>query len=150
MAKWVYRILAFVCRWGDDYPYEVYVKQLARTFFLRNKAENATMLGFLCWVTVLHFGPNNPHYPLFQFKPEDDEFNYKYDLTIKASVYVWLSEIISSRVVRLLVRWLYRQNISNEAIDDFRRYPHVVPVMVLVTIHVLQNMVFGLIHLDFS
>ncbi|ORX66347.1 hypothetical protein DL89DRAFT_226743 [Linderina pennispora] len=150
MAKWVYRIQAFVCRWGDDYPYEVYAKQLARTFFLRNKAENATMLGFLCWVTVLHFGPNSPHYPFFQFKPEDDEFNYKYDLTIKASAYVWLSEIIASRVVRFQLRWLYKQNMSNEAVDDFRRYPHVVPVMVLVTIHVLQNVVFGLIHLDFS
>ncbi|KAJ1900835.1 hypothetical protein LPJ66_001217 [Kickxella alabastrina] len=150
MARWVYRCQAFVCRWGDDYPYEIYVKQLGRAFFLRNKAENATMLGFLCWVTVLHFGTNRHHYPHFRFNPSDDEFNYKYGLIVRASVYVWISELMSGRVVRCLFRWIYNHNISSEAVDDFRRYPHVVPVMVLVTIHVLQNILFGMIHLDFS
>ncbi|KAJ1965568.1 hypothetical protein GGI12_000666 [Dipsacomyces acuminosporus] len=150
MAKWVYRVMAYFGRWGDDYPYEVYAKQLGRTFFLRNKAENATMLGFLFWVTILHFGPNSRHYPYFLFKSKDDEFDYSYSLTIRASIYVWVSEIISSRIVRCLFRWIYKQDIGSEAVYDFRRYPHVVPVMVLVTIHVLQNILFGLIHLDFS
>ncbi|KAJ2725255.1 hypothetical protein GGI07_001388 [Coemansia sp. Benny D115] len=150
MARWVYRCQAFICRWGDDYPYETYVKQLGRAFFLRNKAENATMLGFLCWVTVLHFGPNSSHYPHFQFKRTDDEFNYKYNLTVRASMYVWICELLSGRVVRCLLRWIYKRNISTEAVQDFCRYKHVVPVMVLVTIHVLQNILFGMIHLDFS
>ncbi|KAJ2787120.1 hypothetical protein GGI15_000996 [Coemansia interrupta] len=150
MARWAYRLQAFLCRWSEDYTYEAYVKQLGRTFFLRNIAENATMLGFLCWVTVLHFGPNQVHYPHFQFKPRDDEFNYKYSLTVRASAYVWASELVASRIVRLLFRWIYSHNISKEAVHDFRRYPHVVPAMVLVTIHVLQNILFGMIKLNFS
>ncbi|KAJ2910431.1 hypothetical protein GGI21_000879 [Coemansia aciculifera] len=150
MARWVYRIMAFCCRWGDDYPYETYVRQISRTFFLRNKAENATMLGFLCWLTVLHFGPNRRHYPYFQFEPENDEFKYEYSLTLRASIYVWISELLSCLVVRSLFRWMYKQDTGEETVLDFRRYPHVVPVMVLVTIHVLQNILFGMIHLDFS
>ncbi|KAJ2574259.1 hypothetical protein GGH95_003933, partial [Coemansia sp. RSA 1836] len=150
MARWVYRIMAFCCRWGDDYPYETYVRQISRTFFLRNKAENATMLGFLCWLTVLHFGPNRKHYPYFQFEPENDEFKYEYSLTLRASIYVWISELLSCLVVRSLFRWMYKQDTGEETVLDFRRYPHVVPVMVLVTIHVLQNILFGMIHLDFS
>ncbi|KAJ1642620.1 hypothetical protein LPJ64_005551 [Coemansia asiatica] len=150
MARWVYRLMAFCCRWSDDYTYEMYVKQLGRTFFLRNLAENATMLGFLCWVTVLHFGPNRLHYPHFQFKPLDDEFNYKYSLTVRASIYVWVSELVASRIVRFLFRSIYKHDISAEAVHDFRRYPHAVPAMVLVTIHVLQNILFGMIRLSFS
>ncbi|KAJ1877271.1 hypothetical protein LPJ57_004032 [Coemansia sp. RSA 486] len=150
MARWVYRLLAFCCRWSDDYTYDMYVKQLGRTFFLRNVAENATMLGFLCWVTVLHFGPNRIHYPHFQFKPRDDEFDYKYSLTVRASAYVWASELVASRIVRFLFRCIYRHDVSAEAVHDFRRYPHAVPAMVLVAIHVLQNILFGMIHLSFS
>ncbi|KAJ2036811.1 hypothetical protein H4S03_003393 [Coemansia sp. S3946] len=150
MAKWVYQVMAYVCGWGEDYPYETYVRQISRTFFLRNKAENATMLGFLCWLTVLHFGVNRKHYPYFQFEPENDEFRYEYSLTLRASIYVWISELLSSFVVRLLFRWIHKQDTGEETVLDFRRYPHVVPVMVLVTIHVLQNILFGMIHLDFS
>ncbi|KAJ2794504.1 hypothetical protein H4S07_006739, partial [Coemansia furcata] len=150
MARWVYRPLAWACGWGEDYTYETYVRQISRTFFLRNKAENATMLGFLCWLTVLHFGPNRRHYPYFQFEPENDEFRYEYSLTLRASIYVWISELLSSLVVRALFRWIHKQDTGEETVLDFRRYPHVVPVMVLVTIHVLQNILFGMIHLDFS
>ncbi|KAJ1820413.1 hypothetical protein LPJ60_003221 [Coemansia sp. RSA 2675] len=150
MAKWVYRIMAYFCGWGEDYPYETYVRQISRTFFLRNKAENATMLGFLCWLTILHFGPNSKHYPYFQFEPENDEFRYEYSLTLRASIYVWISELLSSLIVRSLFRWIHKQDTGEETVLDFRRYPHVVPVMVLVTIHVLQNILFGMIHLDFS
>ncbi|KAI9504043.1 hypothetical protein BX070DRAFT_200992 [Coemansia spiralis] len=150
MASPVYRILASICRWGDDYSYETYVRQLGRAFFLRTKAENATMLGFLCWVTILHFGPNSRHYPYFKFEPKDDEFNYEYGLTMRASIFVWASELAAGRIVRFIFRHAYGLNIGSEAVYDFRRYPHVVPVMVLVTIHVLQNILFGMIHLDFS
>ncbi|KAJ1734786.1 hypothetical protein LPJ61_000895 [Coemansia biformis] len=150
MARWVYRVLAFVCHWGDDYPYEAYARQLGRSFFLRNKAENTTILGFLCWVTILHFGPNRRHYPFFRFEPADGGPSYEYSLTVRASIYAWASEFVASRVVRCLFRWLYGQNISSEAVHDFGRYPHVVSAMVLVTIHVLQNILFGTIHLNFG
>ncbi|KAJ1905823.1 hypothetical protein LPJ81_001711 [Coemansia sp. IMI 209127] len=150
MARPVFRALAFLCRWSDDYTYDTYVRQLGRTFFLRNKAENATMLGFLCWVSVLHFGPNRRHYPYFRFEPKDDEFNYEYSLTIRASVYAWASELAASRVVRFIFRHVYTLDVGSEAVYDFRRYPHVVPVLVLVTVHVLQNILFGMIHLDFA
>ncbi|KAJ2765199.1 hypothetical protein IWQ56_004193 [Coemansia nantahalensis] len=92
MARWVYRLLAFVCRWGDDYSYDAYARQLGRTFFLRNKAENATVLGFLCWVTILHYGPNRRHYPFFRFEPVNGEPSYEYSLTVRGSIYAWASE----------------------------------------------------------
>ncbi|KAJ2843993.1 hypothetical protein GGI22_007027, partial [Coemansia erecta] len=113
-------------------------------------AENATMLGFLCWVSVLHFGPNRRHYPYFRFEPKDDEFNYEYSLTVRASAYAWASELAASRVVRFIFRHAYTLDVGSEAVYDFRRYPHVVPVLVLVTVHVLQNILFGMIHLDFA
>ncbi|KAJ2158300.1 hypothetical protein GGF46_003879 [Coemansia sp. RSA 552] len=145
MARWVYRISAKVCRWGDDYPYDSYARQLGRSFFLRNKAENATILGFLCCASILHFGPNRHHYPLFRF-----DYTYDFNLTVQASLYAWASEFVASRVVRYIFRRVYSLNISDEASYDFCRYSHVVPALVLVTIHVLQNIVFATIDLDFS
>ncbi|KAJ1743551.1 hypothetical protein LPJ68_000929 [Coemansia sp. RSA 1086] len=150
MAHWVYRVLAYVCRWGEDYPYESYARQLGRAFFLRNKAENATVLGFLCWVTVLHYGPNRRHYPYFRFENDIEDTRYGYSLTVRASIYAWASEFVASRVVRCIFRYVYGQNISNEAVYDFRRYPHVVAALILVTIHVLQNILFAMINLNFT
>ncbi|KAJ2183392.1 hypothetical protein IWW43_004456 [Coemansia sp. RSA 1935] len=149
MARWVYCILAFVCRWGDDYPYEAYVRHLGRAFFLRNKAENATVLGFVCWVTILHYGPNRLHYPYFRFEQYGD-VSYEYSLTVRASIYAWMSEFVASRIVRFIFRRVYKLNISADAVHDFCRYPHVVAAMVLVTIHVLQNILFAMIRLDFG
>ncbi|KAJ3083256.1 hypothetical protein HK102_001168 [Quaeritorhiza haematococci] len=56
---------------GVTQPYPDYIRHVGRSFFLRNIAENATMLGFLGWCTILHFGPNSEHYPFFRFKPSD-------------------------------------------------------------------------------
>ncbi|KAJ2352965.1 hypothetical protein GGF43_003615, partial [Coemansia sp. RSA 2618] len=128
-----------------------YARQLGRAFFLRNKAENATVLGFLCWVSVLHYGPNRRHYPYFRFEHDPrGDVSYEYSLTVRASIYAWASEFVASRIVRYIFRRVYAQNISEDAVHDFHRYPHVVPALVLVTIHVLQNILFAMIHLDFQ
>ena len=38
--------------------WEEYVEGVGLAFYLRNLAQNATMLAFLGWVSILHFGPN--------------------------------------------------------------------------------------------
>ncbi|KAJ1678893.1 hypothetical protein EV182_003142, partial [Spiromyces aspiralis] len=85
MARWVHSVLARL--FSLDSTYDEYFRMLSRTFFLRNVAENVTMLGFLCWATILHFGPNKVIYPYFEFnrKDEDEESRSSYEMTIIAS-----------------------------------------------------------------
>ncbi|KAJ1921960.1 hypothetical protein H4219_000307 [Mycoemilia scoparia] len=132
MARWVHRLLCRV--FGFDTTYDEYVRSLSRVFFLRNVAENVTMLGFLCWVSILHFGPNKKAYPYFQFNQKYDDPNnhYSYELTMMASALVWLSEIVASRVVRVIVRLIYSHSISNSVVRDFMRYPNMIPAMILI------------------
>lgn len=150
MTRLAYRVLAFILGLPQDQnSYQAYGRQLRRTVFLRMRAETATMACFLACVTLLHFGPNRQHYPYFQFNPTDDQYDYEYRLTVRASAYIWASELVAGLGVRLLCRWAFGQSVSTDAQKDFQRYPHVVPAMVLVTVHVLQNILFGLIKLEF-
>lgn len=51
-----------------------------------------SMIGFLGWLAILHFGPNASVYPFFRFSttsPELDESTFK--LTFLASLAVWVS-----------------------------------------------------------
>jgi len=38
--------------------WEEYVESVGLAFYLRNLAQNTSMLAFLGWVSILHFGPN--------------------------------------------------------------------------------------------
>ncbi|PWA00574.1 hypothetical protein BB558_003379 [Smittium angustum] len=148
MCKITWKILT---RLGLSESYDEYVRQIGFTFYLRNLAENATMLGFLCWVAILHYGPNRFLYPYFKFLPSDDEpdFHYSIELTIKASAIIWAFELVVSRMVRILSNHLFKIDIAEINILNLKRYPYMVPVIILLTIHVLQNMLFALIKLDF-
>ncbi|PVV04105.1 hypothetical protein BB560_001397 [Smittium megazygosporum] len=150
--------------------YDEYLKRLGSTFYIRNFSENATMLAFIMWVTVLHFGPNKYLYPYFQFSVADEpadlnkagngllstrssgiknEVQYSFGLTIKASLVVWCCELIVSRMIRAISRFAFKMDIPKVNYMSMLRYPYMVPVIILLVIHVLQNMLFALIHLDF-
>ncbi|KAJ1653991.1 hypothetical protein IWQ61_006000 [Dispira simplex] len=151
MSTWVHNLL--VRYFGMQRTYEDYTKQISRTFFLRNYAENTTMMAFLASVLILHYGPNAPFYPYFSFQPIPDDRPqnpYTLTLTLWASAAVWVSELVVSLVTRWIVWWLYGHSIGQEAAKDFQRYPEIALGTVLVIIHVLQDMLLALIRLDFS
>ena len=80
----------------------MHVKKISLYFYLRTIAQHTTMLAFLGWLSLLHFGINQPLYPFFAF---DDDDSYNYRLTIIGSLAIWASEMASNfltTLVRLL------------------------------------------------
>ncbi|KAI9297546.1 hypothetical protein K502DRAFT_287777 [Neoconidiobolus thromboides FSU 785] len=148
MSKFVYNITKW---FGSKRKYEDYCKNVGRSFFIRNLAENASMVGFLCWVNILHFGQNSRVYPHFgKFDPDitNPGNNNFYPLRITASLGVWVCELLSAFITRLIFKKVYDHSITREAVQDFYRYPEVIRAMILVTIHVLQDMLLALINLQ--
>ncbi len=78
--------------------WEEYVEGVGLAFYLRNLAQNATMLAFLGWVSILHFGPNQQLYPFFAFDDKRDPYNYQ--LTMMGASAIWASELLSSFFAR--------------------------------------------------
>ncbi|OZJ04988.1 hypothetical protein BZG36_01742 [Bifiguratus adelaidae] len=148
MTNLVYSIVTY---FGTTLTYEQYQKKIGRSFYLRNLAENVTMLGFLCWLNVIHFGPNLPAYPYFRFDDVNTEGNpYTYQLTFLASLGVWLSELISSFITRLIFRLAFRRHITKEAVNDFKQYPEMMVAFTCVMVHVMQDMLLALLKLNFA
>lgn len=75
--------------------YKMHVEKVSLYFYLRNTAQHTTMLAFLGWLSILHFGINQPLYPFFAF---DDKDPYTYRLTMLGSLAIWASEILSNFV----------------------------------------------------
>jgi hypothetical protein len=139
-----------LCSWfGMTQDYESYKKTVGQIFYARTIAENVTMVGFLCWMNLLHFGPNAPVYPYFQFEgyPGDP---YTYRLTMICSVGVWATELFAAYVTRWSFKRFYKHSITREAVLDFQRYPDTVLAMMLVSVHVMQAMLLALFHLEFQ
>lgn len=57
MTKLFHRALQIIV--GYPQSYEDHVDTVATTFYCRGLAQNVTMLGFLGWLSILHFGPNS-------------------------------------------------------------------------------------------
>ncbi|CAG8532456.1 8268_t:CDS:2 [Acaulospora morrowiae] len=130
------------------WDYEQYKKQCGRSFFIRNLAENATMLGFICWIWIIRFGPNYDVYPYFKFNEVGNEFNF--DLTLQASCVIWAFELVSNAITRLTYRKMFKHNISKEAVEDFKTYPEMIVALIVIIIHVLQDMLMALLSLHFK
>jgi len=127
--------------------WEEYVESVGLAFYLRNLAQNTTMLAFLGWVSILHFGNNQQLYPFFAFADKHDPYNYQ--LTIIGSLAIWASELLSSFVARELCKWAFQVDVTALGLDEMRSYPEIVPTCVWSTIHVLMDMLFFLIKLNF-
>lgn len=134
---------------GVTLTYQEYKEKLGRSFYLRNLAENTTMLGFLCWVNILHFGPNRAAYPYFQMDDRDGS-PYNHQLTVIAALIIWTSELTSAFITRYTFKKVFSHSITRQAIREFARYPEMIIGFVLVMIHVLQNILMALVKLDFS
>ncbi|KAK4181045.1 hypothetical protein QBC36DRAFT_318890 [Triangularia setosa] len=131
--------------------YGSYQKICIRNVFIRFMAENASMLAFLGSVVVLHFGANKDVYPYFAFDGGvwDETEQYTFDLTFKASSITWGCELAASFVVAGLIRLIYGVSVVVEGKLDFAVWPELLPTAVAVTLHVLQNMLFSIVRLQF-
>ncbi|KAI1303948.1 hypothetical protein EDD11_005264 [Mortierella claussenii] len=146
MTRTVYGTLVYL--FGITRTYEEYKRQVGRGLFLRNLAENVTMLAFLLWVNILYYGPNSKIYSYFQFK--DQNRTYNHDVTVYASLGIWASELISNFINRNICKRLMGHHVTKEALKDFKEYPELIVAFVLVMVHILQDMLLSLLDLNFA
>jgi len=149
-------LMSATCHWFlniigvNGQSYGTYQKQCVRNVFIRFLAENASMLAFLGSVVVLHFGANKDVYPYFAFDGAvGDEGDYDFGFTFYASSITWACELATSLILAGLIRWIYGVSVVTEGKLDFAVWPELLPTSVAVMLHVLQNMLFSIIRLQF-
>lgn len=145
MSKPCHAVLRFLG--FNNQTYDAYQKMQARNVFIRGIAENTSMLTFLGSVVVLHFGANKDVYPYFAFDFEDEP--YDFGLTFRLSNVMWACELAAQLVVRALIRLIFHIDVGQEGKLDLAIWPELLPTSVAVMLHVLQNMLFSIIRLQF-
>lgn len=127
--------------------WEEYVESIGLAIYLRNLAQNVTMVAFLGWVSILHFGRNQSLYPFFAFADRGDPYNYQ--LTMLGSGAIWASELITSFVARAICKAALGVDVTNLGLDEFREFPELLATCVWTSVHVLMDMLLFLIKLNF-
>lgn len=145
MTRFFHRVLTVVGLNGLSYG--SYQKIQARNVFIRFLAENTSMATFLGSVAVLHYGANKAVYPHFAFDHDDEPYDFK--LTFWASSVTWACELVASLAVRLLIKLFLDVDVGLEGKLDFTVWPELLPTCVAVMLHVLQNMLFSIVRLQF-
>ncbi|RMJ07104.1 hypothetical protein CDV36_013293 [Fusarium kuroshium] len=145
MTSLFHRILCILGLNGQSYG--SYQKLQTRNVFIRFLAENVSMAAFLGSILVLHFGANKDVYPYFAFDTEGEP--YDFNLTFYASMVTWACELVASVVVRGLIRIFFHIDVGLEGKLDLAVWPELMPTCVAVMLHVLQNMLFSIIRLQF-
>jgi hypothetical protein len=122
------------------------------------------MLAFLGSILVLHYGSNKDVYPYFAFDrdpntppagepggdlPIGGGEGYTFGLTFYASIVTWACEIIAGWVVRRLLWFGWKVDVTGEGKSDLAMWPELLPTGVVVMVHVLQNMLFSIVRLRF-
>jgi hypothetical protein len=144
MSPLFHRILTILSI--NSLSYGSYQKLCIRNVFIRFIAENVSMVTFLGSILVLHFGANKDVYPYFAF---DDGADYDFDLTFSYSTITWACELAAALCVRILIRLFFRADVDEEGKLDLVVWPELLPTSAAVTLHVLQNMLFSIIRLQF-
>lgn len=127
--------------------YGAYQKLQTRNVFIRLVAENASMATFVGSILVLHFGANKDVYPYFAFDEADEP--YDFSLTLTYSLVTWACELVASAAVRGLICVCFGVDVGLEGKLDLAVWPELLPTSVAVVLHVLQNMLFSIIRLQF-
>lgn len=141
MTTWCHKIVQYFN--SDPKSWEEYVESVGISFYLRNLAQNTTMIAFLGWVSILHFGPNQNMYPFFAFADKRDPYNYQ--LTMLGSLAIWASELVSSFVARQICLYALDVDVTNLGLDEMRNYPELVSSVAWTSVHVLMDMLLFLI-----
>lgn len=139
-----------------------YQKFCARNIFIRSLAETVSMLAFLSSILVLHYGTNKDVYPYFAFDqaptvsdpgegtgPIVDDAGYNFKLTLYASMVTWACELVAGWIVRRILWFGWKTDVTGEARADLGTWPELLPTGVVVMVHVLQNMMFSIARLRF-
>ncbi|CAK7206542.1 hypothetical protein SEUCBS139899_009338 [Sporothrix eucalyptigena] len=148
MCSWTHRLLVALGLNGQTYG--AFQKVCVRNIFVRFVAENASMLAFLGSLLVLHFGPNRDVYPYFAFDDGlDGGPGYTFSFTLYASSITWACELGAAFIVSGLIRYFYGLSVVGEGKMDLAVWPELLPTSVAVSVHVLQNMLFSIIRLQF-
>lgn len=109
-------------------PVDEYRKYIGRSFYLRQLSENVSMLAFLGWICVIHFGPNQKIYPYLSFRDADTKNDgYTFELTFWASSITWICEIVADWMVRRILWWCFEFGVTGEAKRDFVDFPLLLP-----------------------
>ncbi|KAJ1029091.1 hypothetical protein NDA18_002719 [Ustilago nuda] len=127
--------------------WEEYVESVGLAFYLRNLAQNTTMLAFLGWVSILHFGSNQSIYPFFAYDNKHDPYNYQ--LTMLGSLAIWGSELLSSFVARQICYLAFKVDVTNLGLDEMREFPELLTTIGWGSVHTLMDMLLFLIKLNF-
>ncbi|BGP00177.1 hypothetical protein NBRC10513v2_004401 [Rhodotorula toruloides] len=145
MSKTFYRLLNATI--GVDMEYAAYVANKGTELYLRNLSENVTMIGFLGWLSILHWGPNKVIYPYFAFDTRYDPYTYR--LTLTASLVIYATELFSNYLARAVCWLCYEIDVTNLGLDQFREHPELVIACVFTSCHVLSDMLLFLVKLNF-
>lgn len=86
-------------------------------------------------------------YPYFAF--DDPSELYNFELTFYASTITWACEIFAGWLVRRIVAYVYKFNVTAEGKMDLASWPELLPTSLAVMVHVLQNMLFSVVRLKF-
>jgi hypothetical protein len=141
-------------------PLASYQKFCARNTFIRTLSESVSMIAFLGSVLVLHYGTNKDVYPYFAFPPKTPDRDaghspigggddYSFTLTMYASMVTWACELVAGWIVRRILWFGWKMDVTGEARADLATWPELLPTGVVVMVHVLQNMMFSIARLRF-
>lgn len=160
MSKPFHSVLTLLSINGQ--PLASYQKFCARNTFIRTLSESVSMLAFLGSVLVLHYGTNKDVYPYFAFPqtpktPDPDAGlspigggdDYSFQLTMYASMVTWACELVAGWIVRRILWFGWKMDVTGEARADLGTWPELLPTGVVVMVHVLQNMMFSIARLKF-
>ncbi|GAA5900190.1 hypothetical protein JCM8208_002045 [Rhodotorula glutinis] len=145
MSKTVWRLL----RWstGLEQDWDEYAASKGEELYLRNLSESVTMIAFLGWLSILHWGPNRAIYPFFAFDNRWDPYTYR--LTLTASLVIYAAELVSSWLARIVCWLAYGVDVTNLGLNQFREHPELVVACVFTSCHVLSDMLLFLVKLNF-
>ncbi|GAA5844392.1 hypothetical protein JCM9279_006284 [Rhodotorula babjevae] len=145
MSRTVWRLL----RWstGLEQDWAEYAASKGEELYLRNLSESVTMIAFLGWLSILHWGPNRAIYPFFAFDNRWDPYTYR--LTLTASLVIYAAELVSSWLARIVCWLAYGVDVTNLGLNQFREHPELVVACVFTSCHVLSDMLLFLVKLNF-
>ncbi|GAA5972749.1 hypothetical protein JCM8115_002267 [Rhodotorula mucilaginosa] len=145
MSKTCWRILRRTV--GVEPEWEEYAANRGTELYIRNLSENVTMIAFLGWVSILHLGPNTPIYPFFAFDDPNDPYTFR--LTLSASAVIFAAELFAGYLARSACWLAYEIDVTNLGLDQFREHPELVIACIFTACHVLSDMLFFLVKLNF-
>ena len=74
---------------------------------------------------------------------------YDFGLTFYASIVTWACEIFAGWIVRRILWFGWKMDVTGEGKADLGQWPELLPTGVVVMVHVLQNMLFSIVRLRF-